>query len=363
MTTTPAPAPVISAPQPAGVPDPAPDSLPASRRPPDLPGCKPIPLPASKLDTFETRLEVWDGRTETAWVCEPVTGYHEQPTRRLAWVASRIALVRGSPIESFGSMDLVQRDTAGRERWIMQADEVLYLHPARARVSKRAVEVDAHDLPDVVLEVDHSTDVRRWKLGMYQEWGFPEIWVLVPWEESRRAPGMTIHVRGADGGYLEARESVAFPGWKAAEIHAALTEEPLSAKTYAVLERVGRAMGAREGTGPEDDPLAHSLSARARAEGREQGHAEGHTTGYTKGHAEGRETGYAKGQAKGRAEGVLAVLRARGIDTAGLVEDPGLLAGYPLDASMAAALACTGEADFRRRLREASPAREAWDDA
>ena len=73
---------------------------------------------------------------------------------------------------------------------------------------------------------------------------------------------MTIHVRGAGGGYGEARESVAFPGWRAEEIHAALTEEPLSAKTYAVLERVGRAMGAREGTGPEDDPLARSLSAR-----------------------------------------------------------------------------------------------------
>ena len=78
---------------------------------------------------------------------------------------------------------------------------------------------------------------------------------------------------------------------------------------------------------------------------------------------QGRETGYTKGQAKGRAEGVLAVLRARGIDTAGLVKDPGLLAGYPLDASMAAALACTGEADFRRRLREAPPAGDDGDDA
>ena len=175
--------------------------------------------------------------------------------------------MRGSPIRCIGSADLVQRDAAGRERWIMQADEVLYLHPGRARVSKRAVEVDANDLPDVVLEVDHSTDVRRWKLGMYQEWGFPEIWVLVPWEESVRTPGMTIHTRGADGGYREARESVAFPGWTTEEIHTALTEEPLSAETYAVLERVGRALGAREGTRPEDDPLAHSLSARARGGG------------------------------------------------------------------------------------------------
>ena len=362
MTSSSAPA--ASVPRPTGAPAPAsvsrhtgaPAPLPASERPPDLPGCEPFPLPASKLDTYEARFEVWDGRTETAWVCEPVTIYHEQPTRRLAGVASRIALVRGSPIESFGSADLLQCDAAGDKRWIMQADEVLYLHPGRARVSKRAVEVDEHDLPDVVLEVDHSTDVRRWKLGMYQEWGFPEIWVLVPWEESRRAPGMTIHVRGADGGYGEARESVAFPGWRAEEIHAALTEEPLSVETHGALERVGLEMGAREGTGPEDDPLARSLSARARAEGREQGHAEGHTTGYTKGQAEGR----AEGRVEGRAEAVLAVLRTRGIDTTGLSEDPGLLAGLPLAASMAAALACTGAADFRRRLREAS---RAGDDA
>ena len=218
-------------------------------------------------------------------------------------------------------------------------------------MSKRAVEVDANDLPDVVLEVDHSTDVRRWKLGMYQEWGFPEIWVLVPWEESVRAPGMTIHVRGADGGYREAGQSEAFPGWTAEEIHTALTEEPLSAETYGVLERVGREMGAREGTRPEDDPLAHSLSARARAEG--------HATGYTKGRAKGRTQGHAQGHA----EAVLAVLRARGIDAAGLVEDPGFLVGHPIGASMAAALACTGEADFRRRLRETPHAGDDGDDA
>ena len=304
---------------------PAQPPLPASERPPDLPGCRPFHLPASQLDTWESRIEVWDGRTETAWVCEPATIYHEQPTRRLAQAASRIALMRGSPIESFGSADLLEHDGSGRKRWIMQADEVLYLHPERARVSKRWVEIGVHDLPDVVLEVDHTTDVRLWKLGKYQEWGFPEIWVLVPWEESKRTPGLTIHVRGADGGYRVVTQSEAFPGWKAEEIHAALTEEPLSAETHGVLERVGRAMGAREGTRPEDDPLARSLSARAREEE--------------------------------RASMVLAILRARGIAGAtDLAEDRALLAGVPVEALTDAALACTGAKDFRRRLREASRA-------
>ena len=34
--------------------------------------------------------------------------------------------------------------------------------------------------PDVVLEVDNTTDVRRGKLVAYAEWSFPEVWVEVP---------------------------------------------------------------------------------------------------------------------------------------------------------------------------------------
>ena len=91
---------------------------------------------------------------------------------------------RGSAIECIGSADLLRVDASGRKRWLMQADEVLYLHPERVRLQGPAIEVDADPLPDVVLEVDHTTDVRRRKLGIYKESGFPEIWVLVPWEAS-----------------------------------------------------------------------------------------------------------------------------------------------------------------------------------
>ena len=71
----------------------------------------------------------------------------------------------------------------------MQADEVLYLYPDRSRLPGPAIDVDEDPLPEVVLEVDHTTDVRRRKLEIYKESGFPEIWVLVPWEASVRAPG------------------------------------------------------------------------------------------------------------------------------------------------------------------------------
>ena len=102
-----------ASPWPAGAPSPPPPLPPVSERPPDLPGCRPFHLPASQLETWESRIEVWDGRTETAWVCEPATIYHEQPTRRLTWVASRIALVRGSPIKCIGSADLLEPDRSG----------------------------------------------------------------------------------------------------------------------------------------------------------------------------------------------------------------------------------------------------------
>ena len=162
----------------------------------DFPGCESFHLPASEIEHYEGRLEFWDGVTETAWkVCEPTSIQHEEPSRLLGQMAGRFAMMRGSRIASFGSADLVRRDAAGRKRWLMQADEVLYLHPDRVRLQGPAIDVDADPLPDVVLEVDHTTDVRRRKLDIYKESGFPEVWVLVPWEASVRAPGLAIHVR------------------------------------------------------------------------------------------------------------------------------------------------------------------------
>ena len=122
---------------------------PAEYRPEDFPGCESFHLPASELDRYEGRLEFWDGNTETAWkVSEPTSFQHEQPTRQLAQMAGRFAMVRGSRIASFGSGDLVRLNAAGRKRWLMQADEMLYLHPDRVRLLGSAIDVDADALPD-----------------------------------------------------------------------------------------------------------------------------------------------------------------------------------------------------------------------
>ena len=297
--------------------------------PEDFPGCERFPLPAAEIDRYEGRIEFWEARTETAWkVREPTTIYHERPARRLSRLAERIESLRGSRIESFGSADLARFDAAGNKHSLVQADEVLYLHPRRSRVAGPAIDVDDDPLPDVVLEVDHTTDVRRRKLGIYEAWGFPEVWVLVPPESRLRLPGVDIHLR-RNGRYREAPESEAFPGWKSEEIYLALIEGPLSPRARPALERVAREMGAREGTRPEDDPITRSISRRAVERGKE------------------------KGRREANAANVLAVLRARGIEvTPALAQDQELFAAHPGDTLIAAAVACRDAADFRRRLSD-----------
>ena len=289
-----------------------------------FPGCRPVRLLTDRLTDFEGRLEYWDARTETAWVvAEPTGGIHEGTSRRLIHLAERIALVRGTPIASFGSVDLLVRDAGGAPERMMQADETLYLHPGRARLPEGSLVIGEHDLPDVVLEVDHTTDVRPGKLPLYESWGFPELWVVVPpaGERRRRPAGVTIH-QLESGRYRSAAASRAFPGWTAAEIHTALTEPATTTHTWRALERVGRTLGAREGTGPDDTPLLRSLGEQARAEG----------------------------QAEELAAIVRSTLRVRGIPVSDRF--PGAsaaLAVVPRDVLMTAALACADEQDFRRR--------------
>ena len=180
--------------------------------------------------------------------------------------------------------------------------------------------------------MDHTTDVHRGKLELYESWGFPEVWVEVPDTPSpsrphRRRPGLTIHLL-EHGRFRVAAESRAFPGWRADEIHVALNEPEPSARTSAVVERVAAALGAREGTGPDDDPLLRSQ----------------------------RRQGYERGRADGRAEGrtrmVRQILRSRGIAVSARFSAAAeALAGTSEEALLAAALGCTDEAEFLAALQ------------
>ena len=117
-------------------------------------------------------------------------------------------------------------------------------------------------------------------------------------------------------------ESAAFPGWTAGEIHDGMAEPTPSAATYRVLERVGRALGAQEGTGPADDPLSRVLLA------------EGRTHELT--------------------AAAQSLLRVRGLAVSPAFPERAVaLCDVPRDTVMAAAYACADEADFWLRLGKA----------
>jgi len=238
----------------------------------EFPGCHEVRITRSEIKSYEGRIEYWDADTEMAMVCEPVTLYHERPTHRLTALASRISETRGSPIEACGAADLLLRDRTGAWRRILEADQILFLHAERLYPSGARVEVRSGVLPEVVLEVDYSTDVRRGKLSLYEEWGFPEVWVEVPDARADRRgrspqPGLTIHVL-TSAGYCESPTSLAFPGWTVAEIHRALNERTMSVETAVALRRVGRILGERENTTLDDDPFLREERRESRQEGR-----------------------------------------------------------------------------------------------
>ena len=258
---------------------------------------------------------------------------------RLAQLVRQIGIARGSEVRCIGATDLRFREADGSLGDIMQADQAVYLDPDRAELSEYGkVIVGEDELPDALLEVDNTTDVRRGKLIAYADWRLPEVWVEVPDRGSPSRPrglrpGLRIHLLDEDG-YREAEESRAFPGWTAAEIHRALNETRMSEATESDLWRVGRALGDREGTAAEDDRLALRLTRM----GRTRAFAEGHTEGMEEGHA------------KALANTALSILRRSGVETSA-ERIPAAVRGASADAVVAAALAARDEADFLARLR------------
>ena len=323
----------------------------------DFPGCVPKRIPRRRIARYDGRFEFWDARAQVAMVCEPTSYYHEIPSQRLARLTERIALFRGSAIESWGTVDLLLRNEAGERQRILQADQVLYLRPGQVERRGASIEVHKDLLPDVVLEVDNTTDVRPRKLGLYEEWGFPEVWVEVPDQPARgraksRPSGLMVHLLGPDGRYREALASHAFPTWTAKEIHVALNEFSLSFDTLNVLRRVGRRLGDAEGTMPDDDPQIAAERRDARAEGHAEGHAQGRAEGHAEGRAEGRAEGFMEG-VDGLHAFVAGYLGRRGIkvspEFSSQFEAVGPLTG---EALLLAAQTCVDEQDFFALLRQ-----------
>ena len=239
----------------------------------EFPGCYLRPMTRAQYEAIEGRVELFDSRTGIAWMtCEPAHAPHEGPRERLGRLLERIALVRGSPIESLGETEIRWLDAASGEQRSIHPDQMLFLHPDRTgETPSLYLRVGEDPYPDVVFEVDSTTDVRRNRLKLYEAWAFPEVWVEVPnaYAPSRPAglrSGLRIYLLEA-GRYVLSEESRAFPGWRAVEIHRALNARMISEETSAVLSRVGRRLGEREGTGPDDDPLLRHQRGEGRAEG------------------------------------------------------------------------------------------------
>ena len=299
----------------------------------EFPGCDTVRMTARDYRAFEGRLEYWDRDLGTAWMVRDAPGLaHETPRSLLVAMMARVSLVRGSRIGCHGSVGLVVRDAEGKARRVMQADEVVYLHPMPLGDIDANVVVGEDRLPDVVLEVDNTTDVRRGKLRLYESWGFPEIWVEVPESAAPSrprglVPGLTIHVLD-EGRYRETETSRAFPGWTSGSIHAGLNDPEFSEATNRELNRLGLLFGAREGRGPDDDVL---LGAHRR---------------------QARRLGHREGRLEGQVAMVSALLGTRGVRmSVGFAQRCMTLAAEsPPEEILEAVSSCVDEADFWRRL-------------
>ena len=229
----------------------------------DFPNCDPVPMTWEQLQVYDGRIEYWDAALKTAWVLRDGAGIrHEAPCNVLSELLNRMALERGARIRCFGHAFLMVRDGEGRPSKIMCGDQTVYLDPGpfRHATDSEAVVIGSDRLPDVVLEVDHTTDIRRGKLKLYESWGFPEIWVETPDAPSPSRPravrrGLTIYLL-EEGRYRESEASLAFPGWSA-------TLDSLGA------ERAGAVGGDLEGVsaaGPDSGPgTGHGAGRRSAA--------------------------------------------------------------------------------------------------
>ena len=281
-------------------------------------------MSCDEIGCYEGRYEYWDADSELAWMLRDVSARHEEPRGRLVALVNNIGMIRGTPITMYGNADLQERDARGGRLRAAQADQLVYL--ACPEQPPQVIVVGAYPLPDVVFEVDLTTDVRERKLGLYESWGVPELWVEVPdadMPSKRQRPGLTIRVL-SDGRYRESAESMAFPTLSAHEIHRALNEPWTSTMTVATVRRVGEAMGRLVGTGPENDPF---LGAERRAARRE-------------------------GQLRERLSTLEALLAARNIPVAGQLDaETARITAMPREAMLKAALDSTDVDDFLRRVR------------
>lgn len=167
------------APRPAGDRKQAPRGwLPASAL--TFVGCETCRMTVAEYRALEDeRIELFDFETARVWrVADGPEVPHEHPLTMFRKFVERVAMVRGAPIMLGGEAGLHLLDADRAQVRAMHPDEMVFLDPQRQdRIGSRYVWGGPQEHPDVVLEVDDTTDVRRSKLLVYADWGFPELWV------------------------------------------------------------------------------------------------------------------------------------------------------------------------------------------
>ena len=312
----------------------------------DFPGCVPIPMTAEQFQDYDGGVEYWSREQGMAWVLREGGPDHENAGSHLPALLTRVAMERGSPIRCWGALRMIVVDSAGRPTEAMHPDQSVYLRPDVWTPSGRQTVIGRDPRPDVVLEVDHTTDVRPRKLGIYRRWRFPEVWVETPDAPSASrpqgvVPGLSIYILGDDV-YRKSPVSAALPTWQANEIHRAFNEPSASPQTIEHLVRVGRKLGDLDGTGPINDTQIAGYMRRA--------HGVGQRTGFTRAHEQGHAEGVAVGHREGLVSAAVEVLRARGITLS--VDAQRRLSETTVtpEALLAAAAHCSSEADFWARM-------------
>ena len=202
-------------------------------------------------------------------VREPTHAPHEEPRYRLAELLARIAQLRGSPIK------VPRRDRNPVDRSRLRETR---RHASRSDAVPASVTGPRERSPSIWRS--GSTPGRTW----CWRWTARRTYAGTGWSCTRsggfrscgwrcRTPMRRAGPRDCapgcgstcwrTGRYVRFSEaSRAFPGWRAAEIHRGLNEPvPLGGDLRRSLSRVGRALGEREGTGPEDDPLLRQQRA------------------------------------------------------------------------------------------------------
>ena len=243
-----------------------------SRLPPDPAGTRGAPRPGKADSSSGTATPRPRG-----WCASPPAPPTSAPRNASRAWASRSRRYAGSPIEYFGTMDLELHDEHGGKWRIMQADQSLYLYPGRVQTAigfgpgdrrGRLSGRGGRSGPHYRRAPGQASPVRVLGLsrgvGGGSEYVHPESSPRgAAGEDDSRPGGRRVPKRG--------RRAGPFPGWSAAEIHTAMNESTLSAETSRVLTRVGRALGVRDGTGPDDMAWLREQRAVPRAEGRSKG--------------------------------------------------------------------------------------------